>query len=242
MIGFEKTYENLQFGGIAAYENSDIKVKDNRLSKSKVHSYSLGAYANVDLDIVDLRGGFIYSYLDIKTDRTITVPGLEGVASSSYNGNQYQIFAEVTKNLKVTETFNVAPYLNLANIWLDLDSATEKNSLAGLSIKGGTESVFATTLGIRGEYQLPLARQATMYMDLAWNHNSGDIDGKSINRFQNGTDFMIQGGALAQNMGVIGLGVEVELNRRSSLNIEYLGAFGSKVRDNSGSISFNYEF
>ena len=243
-LGLDGEAADNVFGGLVlGYENSDIKNGGARNSHSDVDSYHVGAYGATELNGIKFRAGLAYSYLDLSTDRHLWVAGLEGKAKSNYNGYQLQFFGEASKDLSLSKSATLSPYVNLAQVWLHLDDADESGSKADLSVEGDNDSVLLTTVGIRGNYKLPTSTASSLYADLGWVHAYGDTVATTSNRFgRTGKPFSIKGVGLGEDVALIGTGIESTLSATSSIILGYQGEIGSGESDHSANLQWKVKF
>jgi len=234
--------DKLAAGAVLAYEDGRVKNGANRNSRSDVDGYSVGGWLAADVSGVQVRGGLIYSQLDVDTRRSVFVPGLQGTAKSSYDGHKTQVFAEASKAFQVN-TLRVSPYLGLTQTWLHSEAARETGSLAALDVRSQSDSVLHSTVGVRVAYQLPTAKPVAVTADLGWSHAFGDTDGTTSNRFAGaGNRFSVQGTAVGKNTAQIGAGVQAQLSPNAALSVGYQGQFGSKVSSHSAGVQVKVRF
>jgi len=228
---------------VFAYEDGKVKQGDRRSARSTLDSYSLGAYAGTTVGGgVQLQGGFAYSHLDLETQRTIRVPGLQGRAKADYKAHKVQVFAEASKAFE-SGPATVTPYVQAAQTWLRSKDAVESGSNARLVVKGKTDSVFETTVGVRAAYALPTGKPAVVYADVGWGHRFGNTQARTSNRFDNtSARFTVHGAPLDKNVARLGAGVQAQLSGTTTLSVGYQGTMGSRQHSHSGRLQLNVRF
>jgi len=173
----------LRAGAFFGYEDNRIKNGNNRNARSDVDGFSLGAYAAASVGAVELRAGAALSRLDVDTRRDIVAGTLQGRVKSDGKGHKTQLFAEAARPFKLNDTTTISPYLNVAQVWLRTNAATESGNAAALDIARQTDSVQVSTLGVKAAISLPTQTPIQLTADLGWTHTFGDTDGKTSNRF-----------------------------------------------------------
>jgi len=231
--------DNTQAGVVFGYEDGKVKNGSLRNSRASIDAYSLGVYAATQFDSVSLRAGVAYSYLDIDTKRDIRAGTLQGQVKSDYKGQKVQAFAEVARDFRLGAS-TVSPYVGLAQVWLRTKDATESGNAAALDVRGRTDSITQTTLGVRGA--VPLSDTVSLTADLGWVHSLGDVDGKAENRFAAGNRFAVRGVGVDKNMALVGLGVQAQLAPNTALSLGYQGQLGSRTKDHSAQLQVRMRF
>lgn len=234
--------ENVFAGLVLGYEHTEVK-SNARSSTANIDAFHLGGYAATELNTIKLRGGMAYSYLDTAMERDIWIEGLQGTAKSDPNGWQFQIFGDVSKDFKLSDTATVSPYVNIAHVWLNFDGEKEHGSLAALDIKGGLDSTTFTTLGVRSEFKLSTIPNISLYGDLGWQHAFLDTNNYTSNRFHNvGNRFLIKGIVVGEDVALIGAGFNLNINDKNSITLGYQGQIGSNTSDHSGNVMWKVRF
>jgi len=235
--------ERLSLGLFFGYEDGKVKNGNTRDSRTDIEAYSLGGYASGEVGGVELKGGVVYSHLDLKTRRDVAVPGLAGRNKANYDGYRAQVFTEVAKAFEVGDAATLSPYLNVAQSWLHTDKAKERGTAAALTSRAQTDSVTQATLGVRPALRLPTETPVSLTANLGWAHAFGDTDGKTSNRFgEAGDRFRVEGAREDKNRALVGAGVEARIAPNATLGFGYDGQFGSKYKDHSGTLEFKLRF
>jgi len=249
-VGAEHLFSpQLMAGIVLAAEDGEVK-NDRKINRSRanVDSYSLGTYLGLELPAgFSLRSGLAYSKIDLDSQRTVNVSGLQSRNKASVDGKKTQLFVEGSKDIPVGESLAVSPYLNLTQNWLHTDSAQEKASGSAapgsaLRIKGENDSLLQSTLGMRtrwsGHYD---ATPVALDLDLGWMHSSGDNLATTHNQMQ-AVDFKAKGAGLNRNMAVTGANVEARIAENLTVGLGYQGQFGSDYKDHLGQLQLKFQF
>ncbi|UXN03990.1 autotransporter domain-containing protein [Bartonella sp. HY406] len=241
-LGFDGEVNDNLFAGIAlGYDRGEFD--GGRNSKSEADSFHVSGYGATEFNTIKLRSGVSYSYIDGEASRNIWVPGLRSEAKSDINGWQVQLFADMSKDFKLSDNAVLSPYANIAHIWLNLDDIKERNSNAALHSHGDRDNITFTTLGIRSELQIATLLPVALYGDIGWQHAFGDIDGKIINNFQNtSTSFAIKGVGIDEDMAIISTGFNVRLNENNTISLGYNGQLGSKTKAHAATAEWKVRF
>lgn len=232
--------ETARVGAALGQENSKVKAH-GRHSNAETESLHVALYGGVALGPVELKAGVAYSDVDVTTKRNVWVQSVESRNAAKYDAEVTQAFLEAGHTFWAGSRASLMPYLNVAYVHVKTDGATENASPSSLRVKGESDDVTYTTLGLRS--QLELKGGLNLYGDLAWQHAFGDVDTESWNRFVAGGDaFKARGVPLAENSIVIGLGLNWDLSKKSHLSVGYQGQLGDDVTDHSAHLRFNYRF
>jgi len=234
---------SLTLGVLFGYEDGKVKNGDSRSSRTDIEGYSLGGYFSADAAGLDVRGGLVYSHLDLKSRRDIQLPGLSGRVKADYNGYRVQAFGEVGKAFSLTDDLLLSPYFNLTQSWLHTDKAKERGNAAALTVSAKSDSVTQTTVGVRPQYRLPTETPVAVNLNLGWAHAFGDTDSKTTNRFgDTGNSFSVQGSKVDKNRAVVGAGLEAQISPNASFGFGYDGQFGSDYKNHTGTLEFKVRF
>jgi len=224
------------------YSQSNIHVGARR-SSANIDSYHLSAYTGGMAGAVALRGGGLWSWNDIDSNRTVAFPGFLDRVDASYNGDVGQLFAEAALPLS-TGVIAYEPFANLAYVHVSTDRFTEQGGVAALDGFGGSNGTGFASLGLRiaGNAMLGDARIAPR-ASFAWQYAFGDIDPVQGLAFSSGGPaFGIAGVPLARNAALIDAGFDVLLAPDATLSLSYNGELAGDVEDHGVSGRLNWRF
>src|SRR3546814_1840251 len=101
------------------------------------------------------RVGAAYSWDDIETARSVSLPGLSGKLSADYSAGTQQVFAELGYKIGYGGiTFE--PFGHIAYVNLHTDRFTEQGEAAALTSRSSKTDATFTTFGLRGSTGFPL--------------------------------------------------------------------------------------
>lgn len=231
LMGMDVLAGTWRVGLLGGYSHSSFKAND-RASHGRSDNFHLGVYGGRQWGDLALRVGAAYSWHDLKTHRTVDIPGLSNYLRGSYKGGTTQAFAEVGYGLQV-QSVRVEPFANLAYVSLHTKDFQEDGGAAALSGNSGTADVTFGTLGLRAEYDFVFGkgRQATLRGLAGWRHAWGDLTPESTHRFSAGRTFTIAGVPIARDSAVLEAGLDVQLTSISKLGLSYQGQLASGARD-----------
>ena len=224
------------------YSQSSVHVGVRR-SSANIDSYHLSAYTGGMAGAVALRGGGLWSWNDIDSNRTVAFPGFLDRVDASYNGDVGQLFAEAALPLS-TGVIAYEPFANLAYVHVSTDRFTEQGGAAALDGFGGSNDTGFASLGLRiaGNAMLGDARIAPR-ASFAWQYAFGDIDPVQGLAFSSGGPaFGIAGVPLARNAALIDAGFDVLLAPDATLSLSYNGELAGDVEDHGVSGRLNWRF
>ncbi len=235
--------DNWRVGGALGYARTDVSVGDGRFSSADVDSYQLAAYTSGEAGSFVMRGGVVWSWSNIDTNRAVIFPGFSEQVGANYSGNTGQVFGEVALPLAHS---NIAyePFAGLAWVGVDTGGFTETGGDAALASNGSFESVGYMSLGLRTAGSMFVhGTEIIPRGSVAWLHSFGDVDpdeGLSFATF--GQSFIVAGMPLAQDSALIDAGFDVRLSSAATAGIFYTGQFGDSVSDNAISGRVNWRF
>ncbi|WP_195930343.1 autotransporter family protein [Hyphomicrobium album] len=222
-----------RIGGALGYAQTDVSV-GSRLSSADVDSYQLAAYTSGQVGSFVVRGGGVWSWSSIDTDRSIVFPGFFEQVEASYNANTGQVFGEVALPLNHSH-IAYEPFTGLAWVGVDTGSFTEGGGFAALTSSGANDSVGYMTLGLRAAGSMLIdGMEVVPRGSLTWLHAFGDVDPDQSLAFATfGQSFVVSGVPLAQDSALIDAGFDVILAPNATAGIVYTGQFADNVQDNA---------
>lgn len=199
-------------------------------------SYDLALYGANRVGPLSLRYGGSYSWHDISTSRTASLPGLYQSLSADQDGGTGQLFGELGYGVRAPGGALLEPFAGLAYVRLDLDSFTETGGSAALASSGLDQETVLTTLGAQASQEFT-AGPATLAIRarLAWQHAFGDLDPQLTETFASsgGPGFTITGAPLARDTALIGLGLDWLLTATARLGVSYTGQLAAQTQNNA---------
>jgi len=247
-IGLDRAENQGLLGGfLLGHETIRLSNGGARNSHTNINSYSFGTYLAGEVADLHLSAGVLYHILDFQTERDIWVKGkktsLAGTAKADYYGHKVQIFAEAAKDIDISSSLILSPYLQLSHNYLHTAKAQESSNTAMLDIAGDTDNLFSSTIGLRGFYDLPTLMPVRLNGDFGWQHHFGTGQTTGQHNFHLSNDvFDIKGIALERDSIFVSTGLNAILNEAVSLNIGYQGQFGHGVSDHSGMMQIKVQF
>jgi fibronectin-binding autotransporter adhesin len=178
-----------------------------------------------------LRTGAAYSWHNIETYRSVSIPGLSDSLAGDYSAGTFQAFGELGYGMDLGTDTHIEPFVNLAHVSLHGSDFIEQGGAAALSGASGPTGVSFTTLGLRGEHSLVGTMDLTLRGMLGWRHTFGDTTPESANAFSAGDDFTIAAVPIAENAAVIEAGLELKLTPDAIFGVSHTGQIASDAYD-----------
>jgi len=112
------------------------------------------------------------------------------------------------------------------------DGFTEKGGAAALSVRGDSDDMTFTTLGLRlaTDFDLGTAK-ATARGLIGWRHAYGDVTPAVVQAFSGSDAFSVAGAPIARDSALIEAGVDFAITPAATLGIAYQGQIASTARD-----------
>lgn len=233
--------DSARVGLLAGYSRSDIKLRD-RSSSARSDNYHLGAYGGTQWGALGLRGGLAYSWHDLSTRRSVSVPRVSDTLKADYSSQSTQAFAELGYRID-TAAVALEPFAQLAYVHQQTDSFTEKGGAAALHAKRQTTNTTFMTLGTRAMTEFELGRtQANVHGSLAWRHAMGTVKPSATHAFSAGSAFTVVGAPIAKNSAMLEAGVELKINPQAAIGLAYQGQLARSAQDHSMQARLNIRF
>ncbi len=168
--------DNWRIGGALGYARTDVSVGGGRFSSADIDSYQLAAYTGGTVGSFVVRGGLVWAWSDINSNRAVIFPGFAESVGASYSGNTGQLFGEVALPLAHAD-IAFEPFANLAWVGVDTGGFTETGGDAALASGGTYDSVGYMTLGARAAGSMFVhGTEVIPHGSLAWLHAFGDVN------------------------------------------------------------------
>ena len=237
-----------RLGFVAGYQNSSYEA-GGRASSADADSFHLGVYGGAGLFGLNLRGGAAYAWADIDTARNAAFAGFSEHLTGSTDARTAQVFGEAGYAIS-TGWAAFEPFAGLAYVNVSTDGYTERGGAAALAVRGDTTEVTYSTLGVRFSADLPAAFGSAKVSGIAgWRHAFDAPDPAAINALAGGAAFAVYGVPIAEDVAVIGAGLEFDLGAMpelgvagATLGLSYDGQFGSGVSENAAKARLTLTF
>ncbi|HEV7322669.1 MAG TPA: autotransporter-associated beta strand repeat-containing protein [Ensifer sp.] len=235
-------FDSWRFGAVAGYSYTSFDVKDRHASGSS-ESYHVGLYGGTNWGDFALRTGAAYTWHDVSTSRSVTIPGFSDALNGDYDARTAQVFGELGYEFDMG-TARLEPFANLAHVSVQTDDFTERGGAAALGSEGDTTETTLTTLGLRASTTFDLNGATVTANGMAgWRHAFGDTLPLSAMRFVGGGDaFLIAGVPIARDVAVVEAGLDYALSPHATVGVSYAGQFASGMADQSARINLNVKF
>lgn len=231
LIGADRPMGNWRVGALAGYSHTDAKASD-RASSGRSDNYHLGVYGGTQSGALGVRTGLAYSWHDIRTQRSVNIPGLSDSLRADYDGGTFQAFGELGYGIELNGTTRLEPYASLAYVRLHTDGYRESGGAAALTADSANTETTFSTLGLRAEHALGSgAAQGTVRATAGWRHAMGDTTPQARHAFSAGDAFTVAGAPIAQDSAVIELGVDLAVARNTRFGLSYAGQIASSAQD-----------
>lgn len=233
LIGADMLSNDTSTLGVAlGYELTNLSIGGDRASKADIDAIHVLGYARTSINALDLKGGVGYSWLDVDSKRDISLGSATSKNKANYRGQQWQLFTETSHSFQLNTHTQLSPYVNLTYQQLKFNNFNEKGSLGTLHSKKQTAHQLQSAFGSRAEFTL--TNKASIYTDLAWQHNFGKRTPDTKLRFHGGvSDYKIKGIEMNKNNALVGVGANFQLADNINLNLGYEGQYGNRSKDHA---------
>ena len=240
LLGADLPVDAFRLGGVIGHGQGSLSV-DEVTSTGHIDSNYAGLYAGWDLGAWRVRGGLAYAWQTVDAMRHIAFGPYTGTAQSSYDANTGQAYIDAGYTFR-WGAGSAEPYINLSQVHVRTDAFTEQGTSAALAIDGSSANLSTGVLGMRGTLDLgPNGLHA--YAGVGWQHAWGDRLPERQQRFVAGADtFTIYGLPVADNAGVVDLGLRFPVSSMVTADFGYHGQFAGGSKDQAARFTLNVAF
>jgi len=229
-------------GAMLGHGKGEANVAD-RKSKAKVQADHIGLYAGQHWGPWGVGAGYVHSRQRVKSQRTVSLPGLEEALAAKYDTHADQAFVEGTyrwSNGRVA----MEPFLQYAFVRQADTRFRETGGLAALDASSPTQSVHIGTAGLRWQAALggPNPGALSLRGQLAYRQASREFTPTLTAQWSGADTFQIQGAPLARNATLAGVSLLARPSRNTELEFGYGGVFSRRGRDASINARFAWKF
>ncbi len=231
----------LTFGVLGGIGHSSDSIASRNMTGSST-SYELGVYGGGSFGNVDVSFGAGQTWYDIATERNVAFGGFTDTLSASYKARATQVFGEVGYRFDLKDV-TIEPFAGAALVHMSTDAFSETGGAAALSSTASSSNTGFTTLGLRGETDMPGMDGVTLTGSLAWRHAFGSTSSASTMTLNGGAGaFAVSGDTIGRDTALFDLGADFALNDSSTLNVSYSGEFGAGIQKHGLSARFEMKF
>ncbi|MEJ1993360.1 MAG: autotransporter domain-containing protein, partial [Maritimibacter sp.] len=231
----------LTFGVLGGIGHSSDSIASRNMTGSST-SYELGVYGGGSFGNVDVSFGAGQTWYDIATERNVAFGGFTDTLSASYKARATQVFGEVGYRFDLKDV-TIEPFAGAALVHMSTDAFSETGGAAALSSAASSSNTGFTTLGLRGETDMPGMDGVTLTGSLAWRHAFGSTSSASTMTLNGGAGaFAVSGDTIGRDTALFDLGADFALNDSSTLNVSYSGEFGAGIQKHGLSARFEMKF
>ena len=231
-IGADTLLDAWRVGAVGGYGRTTFDV-DGRLSSGESDSYHFGVYTGASRGAVNFRAGASYSWNDVSTARSASIPSWQTL-TTDYDSGTAQVFGELGYGFKATG-FEFEPFLGLAHVNLNTDAFSETGGPAALDSPGDATDVTYTTLAVRASTRFDVGpTRATLRGLAGWRHAFGDVESLETYVFEaGGTPFAVAGLPIAEDSFLLDVSLDLAVTEKINFGVAYSGEFGDGAADQS---------
>jgi outer membrane autotransporter protein len=241
LAGADASVADWRLGVLVGYSHSGFSV-DDRASSGSSDNYHLGLYGGTETGAVALRGGVGYSFHDISTSRSVSLPGLAEELTADYLAGTFQALTEIGYRLE-TDGATFEPFANVAYVNQRNEGYVESGGDAALTGEASSTDAAFTTLGLRASSSLVLDNGMELMAGgmLGWQHAFGETPGMA-HSFAGSDVFAIAGVPLAADTALVNADLSIALSTTTSLALSYDGQFAPGLTSHAVSATLDGKF
>ncbi|HVJ38418.1 MAG TPA: autotransporter domain-containing protein [Stenotrophomonas sp.] len=229
-------------GAMLGHGKGETKVAD-RQSKARVRANHIGVYAGQHWGPWGLGAGYVHSRQQVKSQRSVTMPGLQETLVAKYDTRTDQAFVEGTYRWSNGQVA-LEPFLQYTYLRQGKTGVAETGGLAALSGGSPAQDLHLGTAGLRWEAALggPNPGALSLRGQLAYQQASREFTPTLAAKWSGADTFQISGAPLARNATLVGVSLLARPSRNTELEFGYGGAFSRRSRDGSINGRFEWKF
>lgn len=229
-------------GAMLGHGKGETKVAD-RQSRAKVQANHIGLYLGQHWGPWGLGAGYVHSKQQVKSQRSLVMPGLQETLTSKYDTHTDQAFVEGTYRWS-NGSVALEPFLQYAYVRQGKTRFAETGGLAALEGGSPVQDVHLGTAGLRWEAALggPNPGALSLRGQLAYQQASREFTPTLAAKWSGADVFQISGAPLARNATLAGVSLLARPSRNTELEFGYAGAFSRRGRDGSINARFEWKF
>jgi outer membrane autotransporter protein len=227
--------------GIATgYSKTDMDAKGHYASTTS-DNWHLGAYSGNQWGPLGLRTGVVYTGSSLDGKRAVSYGNTNETLKSDYHAHSTQVFADVGYQIELTPA-TIEPFLNLSHVNLRTKGYNETGGDAALEVASNTTNTTFSTFGVRAAVPFAVGSTSANFKGtLGWRHAYGDIT-PVANQSIAGDVFSVEGIAIAKNTVLVETGLDFQISPVATVGLNYVGQYGSGIRENGFNATLNYKF
>jgi fibronectin-binding autotransporter adhesin len=231
-----------RLGGVLGHGQNSIQTNSVGASSNVLGKHA-GLYGSGTFGAFALRAGAVYSWQDVRTNRTVAFGNVNEWLTSEHDAQTAQAYVEGSYQFNVSPGQRLEPFVNVARVRVHEDALQEGGGAAALAVAGNSVSVNTATLGLRDTLSLDAAGGIHAHASLGWRQAWGDLTPIATTRFVDGGDsFAIAGMPVARDALNADLGIDFKIAKNVTVDASYLGQFASKVQDQGARMSLTVTF
>ena len=233
----------LHMGVLAGYLEGDVEARRVN-SEADTETKLAGAYAALSSGPFTVEVGATYAWHDLDTQRVISFPGFDGVATGTTDGQSAQLFGEASYKL-VRGAFALEPVIGLAHVMTSIDGFEETGTEAALRFaEGDRNATFASaTLRAGGDVDMGGGNRFQPHFSAGYMHGWGDLDGRARASFI-GADavFTMVGAGIGRDTLILGGGLDLVVDESLRIGASYSATLSNDWASRSARLTMGLRF
>ncbi|KQO61702.1 autotransporter [Methylobacterium sp. Leaf88] len=229
-----------------------------RLATGTIESGFGGVYGGFARGAFALRLGAVYADQASRLRRAVTFAGVSDSDTARIGGSTVQGFGEIGYRIvlgaapalalqaSALQPTYLEPFVGGAYVSIGRDRFAETGGLAALTGAAQTTEVATSTVGVRGQTSLDLGlgsgAPVSLHGLMGYRRAYGDVVPKALLGFGTGPSFLVAGTPIGRDALVAEAGLDVRVDRATTLGVAYTGQVGERAQDHAVKGSFTYRF
>lgn len=215
------------------FGTGSTKFKGGKYGKIDSDDLHFGLYGVSNIaDVASMTYGVMHTHQDRDASRSLVVGNQIGVNSVKTDVDITQVFAETAYTELNTDTYSVEPYLGFSWMRIKSDNYSETVNNMTFATHVDDQDIQVTTYGVRAALPFNVSDvRMAVKGDVYGMHFTGDRTSEANMRLANSGTAKIKGGKLSDMIGV-GVGIDAQLSKSTTLGLSYTGTFDGDVNSN----------
>lgn len=243
LVGYDFQFDSgWTLGAMLGHGKGEAKVVD-RQSRARVWANHIGVYAGKYWGLWGLGAGYVHSMQQVKSQRSVGMPGLQETLVAKYDSHSDQAFVEGSYRWR-NGSLALEPFLQYANLRQGETVFAETGGLAALAGGSPAQDLHLGTAGLRWEIALggPNPGALSLRGQLAYQRASREFTPTLAVTWSGADAFQVSGAPLARNAALVGVSLLARPSRNTELAFGYGGSFSRRGRDGSINGRFEWKF
>ncbi|WP_431470279.1 autotransporter-associated beta strand repeat-containing protein [Sphingosinithalassobacter sp. LHW66-3] len=231
---------NWRIGAAAGYSTTELRTDagaEQLVETMHVGGYAAGSYGGFHVTL-----GAGYAAHEVNASRRVAFGAISDAANADHAMSTAQLFGEIGYQHDYGG-FSLEPFAGIAHVTVSGAALQERAELVALRTRTDGFSASFGTIGVRASSAFDVG-SVGMHLDaaVATRHVLSDRIPSADFSFGSGPAFRVRGLGIERSLATVNLGIGVDVGQRTSIRLDYDGAFGSRSEDHGVRAGLTVQF